>query len=267
MNALPKLPGLDLVWLAIPLAALVYALLVYDARRKDSPAAGDDQLGIKTVAATLAVLATWVLATGLQGFLLAILTFDDFWERLKGSLPSLLVGGLVLVGAALVLFPRTNAEHYPKAKRLAAGVVALVSGVALVPALVNLLDNVFEWPSWRLVATALAQVIDAGVMFVIGLAVLGKLSGVKMPERAAGMARPGGLGGPGPMAQPLGGMVQPGPGPGYAAPPMQQPPPQGYAASPMQQQPPQGYAAPPMQPPQGYPAPPPGPGGYPPQGG
>jgi hypothetical protein len=245
--ALPKLPNLDMVWLAIPIALLIYALLLYDTRRAGSPAAGDDQLGIKTVAATLSLVGTWVLADGLRGFLQVILTFDDFWDKLKAALPSLLVGTLVVVGVGMVLFARTNAAQYPKAKRLAAGVVALTAGVALVPALVVFLDAVLEWPSWRVVATALATVIDAGVVFVVALVVLGKLSGVRMPERMAGggAARPGGLG------QPLGGVVQP-------MQPMQQ---QGYAGAP------QGYAAPQAQPAApGYVAPGTQPPGYPPQG-
>lgn len=247
-TALPKLPVLDMVWPAILLAFLFYAVLLYDARRTGSPAAGDDQLGIKTVAATLVVVGTWVFADGLRGFLLVILTFDDFWDKLKAALPSLLVGALVVMGAGLVLLSRTNAASYPKAKRLAAGVVALYWGITLVPALVGLFDALLEWPSWRVVATALAAVIDAGVVFMIALAVLGRLSGVRMPERAAGgggMARPGGMSGPsgmsgpGGMGQPLGGVVQ-------------SVPPQGYGAAPAQ-----GYAAPQPQP---------GPGGYPPQG-
>lgn len=250
-TALPKLPVPDMVWLAIPLAFLVYAVLLYDARRAGSPAAGDDQLGIKTVAATLVVVGTWVFAEGLRGFLLVILTFDDFWDKLKAALPSLLVGAMVVVGAGLVLLSRTNAAQYPKAKRLAAGVVALYWGITLVPALVTLLDALFDWPSWRVVATALATVIQAGVLFVVALAVLGRLSGVRMPDKmtGSGVARPGGMGGPGGpsgMGQPLGGVVQPVPPQGYAAP--------GYAAP---QAPPPGYAAPQPQP---------GQGGYPPQG-
>lgn len=241
-SALPKLPNLDAVWLAVPTAVLFYALLLYDARRNGSPAAGDDQLGLKTVAATLAVVGTWVLVEGLRGFLVTILTFDDFWDRLKAALPSLLVGTLVVMGAGLVLLPRTNAAQHPKAKRLAAGVVALGSGVALVPALVVLLDALLDWPSWRVVATALAHAITMGVVFLVALAILGRLSGARMPERMPGGAtRVSGLG------QPLGGVVQAqsyppaAPMPGYAGPPTQAPTP--------------GYAVP---------TPTPGPGGYPP---
>jgi hypothetical protein len=221
-----------MAWLAIPIAILLYGLLLYDARRTGSPAAGDDQLGIKTVAATLAVMGTWVLANGLQGFLVTLLTFDDFWDRLKAALPSLVVGALVLAGAGLMLLSRTNAVHYPKAKRLAAGVVALVSGTALVPALVGFLEVLLEWPSWRLVASALAGLITAGVVFLVALAVLGRLSGVQLPARMPGGGSAMRPSGPTGMGQPLGGVVQPMPPQGYVA-----PPPGPYVGP---QQPPQG---------------------------
>jgi hypothetical protein len=201
-SALPKLPTLDMAWLAIPIAILIYALQLYDARRSGSPAAGDDQLGLKTVAVTLAVLGTWVVAHGLHGLLVAILTFDDVWPRLRLALPSILVGALVVAGAGLVLLSRTNAAYYPKAKRLAAGVVALVAGVVLVPALVGFLEVLLDWPSWRLVATALATTITAGVVFWSALAVLGGLSGVPLRPGVPAIS---------PMGQPLGGGGQPRP--------------------------------------------------------
>ena len=159
-TALPKLPVLDMVWPAILLAFLFYAVLLYDARRTGSPAAGDDQLGIKTVAATLVVVGTWVFADGLRGFLLVMLTFDDFWDKLKAALPSLLVGALVVMGAGLVLLSRTNAASYPKAKRLAAGVVALYWGITLVPALVGL------FVLWVLAGAA-------GLLTLLGLLTIG----------------------------------------------------------------------------------------------
>jgi hypothetical protein len=205
-----------MAWLAIPIAILIYGLLLYDARRSGSPAAGDDQLGLKTVAATLAVLGTWVVANGLHGLLVAILTLDDVWDRLKVALPSLLVGALVVAGAGLVLMGRTNAARFPKAKRLAAGVVALVSGVALVPALVGFLEVLLDWPSWRVVATAFATLVTTGVVFGSALAVLGGLSGVPFVERL-------GRGGGSAMGQPLGGVAQPVPGqPMQAYPPAAQ---------------------------------------------
>lgn len=259
-SALPKLPTLDMAWLAIPIAILIYVLLLYDTRRTGSPAAGDDQLGLKTVAVTLAVLGTWVVANGLHGLLVAILTLDDVWDRLKLALPSLLVGALAVAGAGLVLLSRTNAARYPKAKRLGAGVVALVSGVALVPALVSFLEVLLDWPSWRLVATASATVLTMGVVFVSALAVLGGLSGVPLSERLSrgNALRPGGAGASSAMGQPLGGVVQPVPGqplqypPGTQAPGMQPP---GVGSQTMQGYPPPGQpvAGQPGQPPGGWP--------------
>jgi hypothetical protein len=274
-SALSQLPDPDLVWVAIPLAILIYALLLYDARRAGSPTVGDDQLGLKTVAAVLAIAGTWVFAEGLGVLLLAILTFDDFGQKLKTGLPSFLVGAAVVIGAGLVLFSRTNAAQYPRAKRLAAGIVAIYAGVALVPALVGLLLAIFDWPSWRVVAAALARVIDVGLVFAIAMGVLAKLSGLVMPTRmpAPGTARPGGppSGPPGGMGQPLGGVVQPvqtypaQPAQGYAAPPMQP-----LSGQPLGGQPVQTYPVQPMQPvAPGYAAPtqPPVTPGYPPQQG
>lgn len=221
-SALPKLPDPDLLWVALPLAILIYGLLLYDQRRAGSPAAGDDQLGLKTLAAVLSIAGTWVFAEGLGVLLLAILTFDDFWEKLKTGLPSFLVGAAVVIGAGLVLFSRTNAAQHPRAKRLAAGIVAIYAGVALVPALVGLLAAIFDWPSWRVVAAALARVIDVGLVFAIATGVLARLSGLEMATRMPGpTARPGGPGG---LGQPLGGVVQTypvQPAPQYAAPPVQ----------------------------------------------
>lgn len=247
MSLLPKMPSFDVAWSAIPIAFLIYVVLQIDARRKDGGSAGDDQLGIKTVAATLAVVSTLLFAMGLEGLLTAILTFDDLGARLKASMPSVIVGALGVVGTALVLFPRTNASEYPKAKRLAAGIVALVAGIGMLPALAAFLAALLNWPSWKVVASELATAVDALVIFVISFAVLGKLSGLKMPEPKAK-----------PMGPPQagGGMQQPGmqPPQGYAQPGMQQPgyPPQGQG-QPMQQ----GY---PGQPPGGM-QPPPGQGG------
>jgi hypothetical protein len=270
-SALSQLPDPDLVWVAIPLAILIYALLLYDARRAGSPTAGDDQLGLKTVAAVLAIAGTWVFAEGLGVLLLAILTFDDFGQKLKTGLPSFLVGAAVVIGAGLVLFSRTNAAQYPRAKRLAAGIVAIYAGVALVPALVGLLLAIFDWPSWRVVAAALARVIDVGLVFAIAVGVLAKLSGLVMPTRmpAPGTARPGGP--PSGLGQPLGGQpvqTYPAqPAPGYAAPPVQPLGGQPLGGQPVQTYPVQPAPVQTMAPGYAAPAQPPVTPGYPPQQG
>lgn len=251
MNPLSTMaPSLVAAWSALPISLLVYLLLLYDARRKDSPAAEDTQLGLKTVAAALVVVSTVMFAIGFHRFLHVFLTFDEMWERLKGALPGVLVGGLGVVGTALVLFPKTNASEHPKAKRLAAGMVALFSGVAVLPALATFLSQLLEWPSWDAVAEAFAFVADMLVIFAISFTVLGRLSGMKMPElKSSGPPTPGG--------QPQMAPMQPQPQPGYPAQPQGQPYPQpGQPQAQPQPQPGQPY---PGQPQPGY--------GQPPQGG
>lgn len=252
MNLLPTMaPSLLAAWSALPISLLIYLLLMYDARRKDSPAAEDSQLGLKTVAAVLIIVSTLMFALGFQRFLHVMLTFDDFWDRIKGALPSVLVGGLGVVATGVMLFPKTNAEQFPKAKRLAAGMIALFSGIAMLPAIAMLLTQLLDWPSWDAVAEAASVAIDVVVIFGIAFIALGKLSGMTMPELKSS----------GPPAQ--------GPGQGY---PPQPPQPQ-YAAQPQgqpypgqgqpQAQYPQPGQAPQAQAPQAYPPqgqPPPGQG-------
>lgn len=264
MNPLSTLgPGIAAALYALTLSPLIYLLMLYDARRKDSTAADDDQLGIKTVAATLIIISTAMFAVGFQQFLHTFLTFDEVWERLKQALPNVLVGGLGVVGTALVLFPKTNASEYPKAKRLAAGTIALLSGMAMLPALALFLRQLLEWPTWSDVAEAFSIAVDALVIFGVAFMALGRLSGMKMPEMKSkgppdqGMAAPQ-MAAPGqpqqPMAQPQQPMAQPQqPYPGQ--------PQQPYAAQPGQPQ--QPYPGQPQQPYPGQPGQPPGGQGWP----
>lgn len=173
------------VWSAVPLGVAIYVLLLLDQRRKDSPSAKDTQLGLKTVAATLIVVSTLMFATGLRDLLHTLLTFDAFWDRFKAAFPSVVVGLVGVAGIAMVLLPKTNANEFPKAKRLAAGVIALGSGVTLLPALAALIAVVLDWPSWSEVAGAFATVVDALLIFGASFAILGKLSGMTMPEMKA----------------------------------------------------------------------------------
>ena len=253
---LPMAPSVLATWSALPLSVLIYLLLLYDARRKDSPTAGDTQLGLKTVAAVLTVVATFMFALGLQDLLHTLLTFDEFWDRFKVSFPSVLIGGGAAVGTVLFLFPRTNAEEYPKAKRFAAGVIAIVGAVSLLPALAGFISTVLDWPSWSAVAAALSSALVSSILFLLGFGSLGKLSGMKMPEpkpKPAPAAAP-------PQGQPFAGQPQPGqpqaPA-GHVAP--------GQPAAGYPGQPAAGY--PPQQPgaaPQGFAQPQPGQPGQPP---
>ncbi len=55
---LVALKGLGVAYSALPVAFVIYLLMVFHQRAKDSPAADDRQLGIKTVAATIAIVAS-----------------------------------------------------------------------------------------------------------------------------------------------------------------------------------------------------------------
>lgn len=244
MNLIPTLPGIELAWSALPLSVAVYVLLLIDARRKDSPSAKDDQLGIKTVAAALILVSTLLVATGLRDFLHVMLTFDDFGDRIKASLPTLVVGGLGVVGTALVLLPKTNAREFPKAKRLTAGIVALGSGIAMLPAVAGLITVVLDWPNWNGVAGSLALTLDVLVIFGVSFVVLGKLSGI---ERAPSQPSA-------PAGQAMAGQAYPGQAPAGQAYPGQAPAGQAYPGQAPGQAPGQGYPG--QQPPPG------GPGGW-----
>jgi hypothetical protein len=183
------LQGVGAAYSALPTAFAIYVLLLVDARRKDSPAAADTQLGIKTVAATIAIVATAMFAFGLQGFLHVLLTFEDFMPRIKAALPNLLFGGLGVVASAFVLFPRTNAQEFPKAKRLAAGIIALVAGGAMLPLLAMFLDRLLAWPSWSEVARALTVAVVAVIVFAAAFSVLGRLSGIDMASQGPTMGQ------------------------------------------------------------------------------
>ena len=171
-----------LVSLAAPLALVIYLLLVIDARRKDSPAADDDQLGIKTVAAALVVVGAAVSSSGLHKLLHLLLTFTSFGVRIKAAIPDLAVGILAIIAALYVLFPKTNVAEYPKAKRLAAGAIAVPGALATVATTAGFLSAVLEWSSWSAVAEALTAAVVAIVYFGASTMALAKMSGLSVPD-------------------------------------------------------------------------------------
>ena len=152
---------------AAPLALVIYLLLVLHARSKDSPAAGDDQLGLKTVAASLIVSATAMTGVGTQKLLHLLLTFDNFAPRLKAALPELAVGVVTLSVVMFVFFPRTNVAQYPKAKRLAAGAIAVPTAGLAVGTLAAFIGAVLAWPNWSSVADAATTFVVATLFFAI----------------------------------------------------------------------------------------------------
>jgi hypothetical protein len=187
MRGLPfnNLPGTELS--VLPVAVIIYFVLVWDARRAGSPAADDDQIGLKTIGAALTLVGVLMLAGGLQSLLHLLLTFSDFMDRLKALLPDLVVGALVAMVAVLMLVPKTNADRFPKSKRLTAGAIALAAGTTSVAALADVMRNVISWSAWSPLASSLSQLIVTAVLFAAGMIALGKLSGVQMaPQASAG---------------------------------------------------------------------------------
>jgi hypothetical protein len=187
-----SLPGTELS--VLPVAVMIYFVLVWDARRPDSPAAKDEQIGLKTVGAALTLVGVMMAAGGLQSLLHLLLTFDDFMDRLKATLPDLIVGSFVTILAAFVLVPKTNANEFPKSKRLTAGAIALAAGTISVAALADLARKLIAWAPWSSVADTATLLIVAGGLFGVGMMALGKLSGVEMapssPALGQGQAAP-----------------------------------------------------------------------------
>jgi hypothetical protein len=237
MGAFPlnNVPGTELS--VLPIAVVIYFVLLWEARRPNSPSADDDQIGLKTIAAALTLVGVLLAAGGLKSVLHVLLTFSDFLDRIKAAAPDLLVGSFVTILAAFVLVPKTNAATFPKSKRLTAGAIALGAGTISVAALADLVRRLIAWPSWSSVADALTLLIVAGALFAIGMIALGRLSGLEMAPEAKLGAGQGGAQHQAPL--------QPQAYPGHPQQPQhayqQQQQPQQPQPQPQPQQPQQGY--------------------------
>lgn len=177
--------GLGIAASTAPMALLIYLLLVLDARRKDSPAADDDQLGIKTVASSLVLVGVALFGTGLQGFLHALLRFEAVWAGIKVSLPDLAVGGLAVVLALKMLMPKTNASEYPKVYRLTAGAVAISTAGLTLASMSMLAGRLLDWTGWVSISQALTIFVVATVLFAVSTFALARLTGLKVELPAA----------------------------------------------------------------------------------
>ena len=172
----------DLVTEAMLLALAIYLVLTLDARRANSPAAGDQQIGLKTIAASLTLVGASVLSRGLRALLYLGLTMHDFGPRFRGAMPDVLVGAAAVGVFAGLVLPRTNLVRYPKTRRLIAGALALFGGISAIVALSSTLTEVFAWTTWDAVSKGLASFLTASGSFAVGLYLLAKQSGVEVPE-------------------------------------------------------------------------------------
>lgn len=271
----PSIPGMSgaglagglAASLALPVAAVIYLLLVWGKRSAgECPWREDDQLGLKVIVGTLILVGTALFAVGLQGLLHLLLTFTDFVARLKSVLPDLLVGAVVVGGTIMFAVPKTNHEQFPKALRLTAGAIALVGAVATVLGFHDVLKTIFTWPSWNAVAGSVTTLVTSVVIFGASGYLYAKMIGVELPDIPIPAEAQQMQGQPmqgqqmqsyqQPPAPPQQGYQQPGQG-GYQAP--QQPGPGGQQAGQQGGYPPQQGG--------GYPPQQGGGGGYPPPGG
>ena len=169
------------------LAALIYIRLVWH-KHADPAAAGDDQLGVKTVCATLILTGVFMAAMGLQQLLGEILTWGQVKLAFQTALPRILVGGAVLGFITQVYLPRTNHEAYPKAMRLTAGVIAVVGSSALVVGLAQTLNGLFVL-EWDPIAEGLVASIVAAILAGGGLVTLSNYSGIDTDDLTEGVAQ------------------------------------------------------------------------------
>ncbi len=227
---------------AVAFLAFGYFVLSLDRQRATSPSRDDTQAGLKLVLFALALYGVGTAAGGLQALLGSILGgLKEGSAAIKGTVPSIIVGSVLVVVIVKLLLPRTNATTQKQPERYFLGALAVTFGVFALIQVNALLTGLFNSFPWSANASALAGTLIGGAVLFVAISRFGALSGWTMPVAPPPMA-------PTPHYPPQGGGYPPQggypPGGGY--------PPQGGGGYP-----PQGGG--------GYP--PQGGGGYPPQGG
>ena len=249
MDALPINPGEIagyLGFLIIPTFVIWGYLFFLLDRRDDRPSKDDKMMGSKLVLWGF-ILAGISLVLGGANTLVSFILggFKGGFAAIKGSLATIVSGGVVAAAFALLFLPRTNNSTASQAERFAMGLLGLGAGLAAVIAFSALIRALFFGEGWRAMSSALATMAVYGAAAGFALLRHGSLSGwTAAPPRPQMPVAPPGQGG---------GYAQ---GGGY--------PPQGGGY------PPQGGGYPPQgggYPPQGGGYPQGGGGGYPPQGG
>ncbi|HEY0254639.1 MAG TPA: hypothetical protein VGC41_24095 [Kofleriaceae bacterium] len=236
------LPGL----LAVGFVVFAYFLLTLDRQRANSLSKDDSQAGLKIVLFAFTMFGIGLAASGLIALLGDVLAgLKGGSGTIKTTLPSIIVGALVVVVMVRLLLPRTNAATQKQAERYFLGAIGVEFGLLALISANTLLQNVFTSAPWAASSNALAGALVGGAVLFIAISRFGALSGWTVPERPVAP----------PPAQypPQGGGGYPPQGGGY-------PPQGGYN--------PQGGGYPPQgggYPPQGGGYPPQGGGGYPPR--
>jgi hypothetical protein len=193
MNVPSYLSADMLAVLTLPISFLIYLLLVWDKHTRPE-AASDDQVGVKTVSATLALIGIAMLAEGLHSTLAVLLTWGEIKATLKTSVPDLLVGAATSLFVWKVYLPRTNHKNHPKSMRLTAGAVAVVCGVVAVKSLDHFFASLIEleWKAYAGgtgMASSFLAIVIAGGLGAGGLKVLSDLSGVHTDDLTDGAMR------------------------------------------------------------------------------
>jgi hypothetical protein len=204
--------------------ALGYFAILIDRRRDGSPSQADTQVGIKLVLYALAIVGVLALVAGLESLFAFVLGGFKPIDKLKDAAASLVSGGFIALGVLALALPRTNARAMPQVERFAWGVIALYTGLSTTGALHAVVRGVFMGEPWANIAGGLAQLFAFGVVAVLAIARLGRLSswGVAAPPaygqpQGGGYGQTGGYGQQGGYGQPQGGGYgQPG---GYGNPP------------------------------------------------
>jgi hypothetical protein len=155
---------------------LGYFAVLIDRRREGSPSRDDNQVGIKLVLYGVAIVAMLMVVGGLQRLFEYVLGGFKPIEVLKQAGAALVAGGFVALGVIALALPRTNARAMPQVERYAWGLIALYTGITAVFALHLVVEGVFMSQPWAQIAGFLAQLFAYGVVTILAIARLGRLS-------------------------------------------------------------------------------------------
>jgi hypothetical protein len=156
--------------------SLGYFAILLDRRREGSPSAADNQVGIKLVLYALAITGVLIVVGGLESLFAYVLGGFKPIDKLKDAGASLVSGGFIALGVLALALPRTNARSMPQVERFAWGVIALYTGIFAVYSLHQVVRGVFMGEPWANIAGGLAQLFAYGVVAVLAVARLGRLS-------------------------------------------------------------------------------------------
>ena len=175
-------------YLVAAFLALGYFAILLDRRRDGSPSQADTQVGIKLVLYGLAITGVLIVVGGLEHLFAYVLGGFKPTDKLKAAGSALVSGGFIALGVLALALPRTNARAMTQVERFAWGVIALYTGIIAVFALQKVVESVFMSMPWATIAGFLSQLFAYGVVAVLAIARLGRLSnwGAAAPPQYGG---------------------------------------------------------------------------------